>query len=262
MQAPGALADALARSQEQRAAERKFRLDTTKTILLGSVTVKGAKAVVNDPRRLYSPTGATVLKLSDYPISNSSTVLQVLQGRVPGVSVTGTGENTNVLIRGITSLSGSSPPLFLLDGVPVDVAALAYFPASDAESIEVLKGGQAAIYGSRGSGGVVAVYSRRGSPAYKPSMDPAPGVAVLHLPGYYCGREFYVPRYDSPKTNRDFPDVRRSTLYWNPSVRTDATGQAEVKFFTSDARGAFQLRTEGMSKGGQHAQGQGVLRVE
>ena len=261
LQAPGALAEALARSRQQRATERKFRLDTTKTILLGGVTVKGAKTVVSDPRRLYASTNATVLNLADYPVS-TTTVLQTLQGRVPGVSVTGTGDNTNVLIRGVTSLTGSSAPLFLLDGVPVDVTALAYFPASDAESIEVLKGAQAAIYGSRGSNGVVAVYSRRGSPAYKPSMEAAPGVSVLRLPAYYCGREFYVPRYDAPKTNRDFPDARHSTLYWNPAVRTDAAGQAEVRFFTSDAKGSFQLRTEGLSRGGQPAQGQGVLRVE
>lgn len=262
MQAPTTLAEALARSQQQRAAERKFRLDTTKTILLGGITVKGARPVVNDPRRLYAATSATVLKMSDYPVNGSTTVLQMLQGRVPGVSVTGMGDNSDVLIRGVTSFAGSSSPLFLLDGVPVDVTALAYFPASDAESIEILKGGQAAIYGSRGSNGVVAVYSRRGSPTYKPSMDPAPGVAVLRLPGYYCGREFYVPRYDSPKTNRDFPDPRRATLYWNPSVHTDATGQAEIRFFTSDARGAFQLCTEGLSQTGQPAQGQSSLRVE
>ncbi|MBU6119432.1 TonB-dependent receptor plug domain-containing protein [Hymenobacter siberiensis] len=262
MQVPGSLADALARSQQQRTIERKFRLDTTKTILLGGVMVKGAKAVVSDPRRLYPSTGATVLKMDDYPGSGSNTVLQMLQGRVAGVTVTGTGENTNVLIRGVTSFAGSSSPLFLLDGVPVDVSALAYFPATDAESIEVLKGGQAAIYGSRGSNGVIAVYSRRRSPNYKPSSAPAPGVAVLHLPAYYCGREFYVPRYDAPKTNREFPDARRSTLYWNPTVQTDAAGQAEVRFFTSDAKGAFQLRTEGLSRGGQPAQGQGTLRVE
>ncbi|MGY3088105.1 TonB-dependent SusC/RagA subfamily outer membrane receptor [Hymenobacter sp. UYAg731] len=262
VQAPNALADALARSQQQRAAERRFRLDTTKTILLGGVTVKGAKAVENDPRRLYPPGNATVLRPDKYITTGNTSVLQLLQGRVAGVAVTGTGDNTNVLIRGITSLSGNSSPLFLLDGVPVDVGTLAYFPASDAESIEVLKGAQAAIYGSRASGGVIAVYSRRGSPAYNPLLEPVPGVAVLHLPGYYCGREFYVPRYDAPKTNRDFPDTRRSTLYWNPTVRTDATGQAEVTFFTSDAKGTFQLRTEGLSQAGQPAQGQSSLRVE
>jgi TonB-dependent SusC/RagA subfamily outer membrane receptor len=168
----------------------------------------------------------------------------------------------SVQIRGVTSLSGESSPLFLLDGVPVEIDALAFYPAADVESIEILKGGQAAIYGSRASGGVIAVYTRRGSPSYKPSSEPAPGVAVLALPGYHCPREFYVPRYDSPKTNRDFPDPRRATLYWNPTVRTNAAGEADVTFFTSDAKGAFQLRAEGLSGASQPAQGTGSLRVE
>jgi len=263
LQAPVPLAEALRRSQEQRAAERKFRLDTTKSILLGGVTVKGAKAAAPpDARRLYPPGGATVLRVADYPSVGSLTVLQLLQGRVPGVSVTGVEPNMQVQIRGITSFSGASNPLFLLDGVPVGIDAIAYYPAADAETIEVLKGGQAAIFGSRGSNGVIAVYSRRGSPTYKPSSEPAPGVAVLRQPGYACGREFYVPRYDAPKTNRDFPDTRRSTLYWNPTVRTDASGQAEVRFFTADAVGAFQLRIEGLSGAGQPALGSGSLRVE
>jgi len=262
VQVPAALAEALHRSRAQRATERKFRLDTTKTVLLGGVTVKGAKAVPADPRRLYTPGNATVLKPSDYGPSSHLTVLQMLQGRVPGVSVSGTEPNMNVQIRGNTSLSGSSGPLFLLDGVPVTIDAIAYYPAADVETIEVLKGGQAAIYGSRGSGGVIAIYTRRGSPNYDARHEAAAGVAALRLPGFYCGREFYVPRYDAPKTNRDFPDARRSTLYWNPSVRTDAAGQAEVRFFTSDAKGEFQLKTEGLSGIGQPAQGTGNLRVE
>ena len=262
LQAPAALANALHRSQEQRATERKFRLDTTKTILLGGVTVKGAKAAPADPRRLYAAGNATVLKVADIGGVGSLTVLQLLQSRVPGVSVTGTEPNMHVQIRGATSLSGDSGPLFLLDGVPVSGDAIAYYPAADVETIEVLKGGQAAIYGSRGSGGVIAIFTRRGSPGYDARQERVPGVATLRLPGFYCGREFYVPRYDAPKTNRDFPDARRSTLYWNPAVQTDGAGQAEVRFFTSDAKGEFQLNTEGLSGSGQLAQGTGSLRVE
>lgn len=188
-------------------------------------------------------------------------LLQLLQGRVPGVLVSGTEPNMNVQIRGNTSLLGSSP-LFLLDGGPVTIDAIAHYPAADVETIEILKGGQAALYGSRGSGGVVAICTRRGSPNYDARHEAAAGVAALRLPGFYCGRELYVPRYDAPQTNRDFPDARRSTLYRNPSVRTDAAGQADVRFFTSDAKGEFQFKTEGLAGTGQPAQGAGNLRVE
>ncbi|MCC3153256.1 TonB-dependent receptor plug domain-containing protein [Hymenobacter sp. BT770] len=261
LQAPVALAEALSRSQQQRATERKFRLDTTRSILLGGVTVRGAKAQPVDSRRLHSPDDATVVNMAALPKSNL-TVLDYLRGRVAGVSVSGDIRNPSVIIRGGSTITGNASPLFLLDGAPVGFQDIANYQASEVESIEVLKGPQAAIYGSQAANGVIGVYTRRGSPAYKPSSESAPGVVVLNMPGYHCGREFYVPRYDSPHTNREFPDTRRATLYWNPSVRTDAAGQAEVTFFTSDAKGGFQLQAEGLSGAGQPAQGRGSLRVE
>ena len=262
-QAPAALAEALTRSQQQRVAERKFRLDTTKSILLGGVTVRGRKSVVADTRRPYSAGAATVLRLDDMGAARATgTVLQALQGRIPGVNVIGSEPNIRVQIRGNSTISGSAEPLFVLDGVVVPLDALTAFPASDVETIEVLKDGEAAVYGSRGANGVIAVFTRRGSPAYKPSSEIAPGVLALRLPGYACAREFYVPRYDAASTRKEFPDLRRSTLYWNPAVQTDARGRAELTFFTADAKGNFQFLAEGISGAGQPAQGTASLRVE
>ena len=263
LQAPAALAGALGRSQAQHAAEIKLQFDTTKSIMLGGVTVKGRKAAQIDPRRPYPTGAATVLRMDDIASARSGgTVMQMLQGRVPGVTVTGVEPDMHAQIRGVTSLSGNSGPLYILDGVPVTEDVMNNFPATDVETIEILKGGQAAIFGSRGSGGIIAVYTRRGSPRYNPAQQTSPGVASVRLPGYYCGREFYVPRYDVAKTKREFPDLRRATLYWNPRVRTDATGQTDLKFFTSDATGSFQLSAEGISGTGQPALGNSILRVE
>ncbi len=64
---------------------------------------------------------------------------------------------------------------------------------------------------------------------------------ALKLPGFHCGRAFYVPRDDALKTSKNFPDLRRATLYWNPTVQVDALGQVEIRFFTSDAKGPFQV---------------------
>ena len=263
LQIPAALADAVQRSQTQHAAEIKLQFDTTHNVMLSNVQVSARRAVPADPRRLYPPGSATVLRLDDYPSARngSATALQMLQGRVPGVSVTGTDPNIQVQIRGINSLSGASEPLFLLDGVPVTADALAYFPATDVETIEILKGGQATIFGSRGSAGVIAVYTRRASPNYRPSAEKAPGVLALRVPGYVCGREFYAPRYDVAPARASRPDPRRSTLYWNPQVRTNAAGQADVTFFTADAVGNFQLGAEGVSAAGQPAVGTGSLLV-
>jgi hypothetical protein len=88
-----------------------------------------------------------------------------------------------------------------------------------------------------------------------------PGVLALRVPGYACSREFYAPRYDVASARPNLPDPRRSTLYWNPQVRTNAAGQADVTFYTADAAGQFRLSAEGVSAAGQPAVGAGSLLV-
>jgi hypothetical protein len=68
--------------------------------------------------------------------------------------------------------------------------------------------------------------------------------------GYAVAREFYAPRYDKPEPEHDFPDFR-TTLHWQPSVKTDAMGKATVSFFASDARSPIDMVLEGVAKTGQ-----------
>lgn len=91
-----------------------------------------------------------------------------LQGRAAGVNVTQTsgapGAASSVNIRGVGSINGSQP-LYVIDGVPLDVSEgnLSNFNPADFESMEVLKDAAAtAIYGSRGSNGVVIITTKRG----------------------------------------------------------------------------------------------------
>ena len=76
----------------------------------------------------------------------------------------------------------------------------------------------------------------------------------MKLPGFYAAREFYQPRYNALLTNPP-ADPRTSTLYWNPLVRTNANGQAELHFFTADGGGTFQAVAEGVGLDGQPALG-------
>lgn len=90
----------------------------------------------------------------------------VLQGRVSGVEVIADGfrpgEESTIRIRGERSLVAGNDPLIVLDGVPIDGGLMDLNP-NDIESIEVLKDASAtAIYGSRGSNGVILVTTRRG----------------------------------------------------------------------------------------------------
>lgn len=92
---------------------------------------------------------------------------QMLQGRVPGLLAnSGSGQpgaGANVIIRGTSSLGGQVQPQYIVDGVPLSAADLAALNPNDFETVTVLKDASAAaMYGSRGSLGVIVVTTKRG----------------------------------------------------------------------------------------------------
>jgi len=112
-------------------------------------------------------TGATSSIRADVIASRPITrVDQALQGTTPGVSVTSNsgqpGQGVSVRIRGINSITGSNDPLYVIDGyVGGNIDAVT---PDDIESIEILKDASStAIYGSRGSNGVVMITTKRGA---------------------------------------------------------------------------------------------------
>lgn len=103
--------------------------------------------------------------IKDLPVTS---IDQALIGQVAGVNVVQEsgvpGSNLSFRIRGLTAISTSAEPLIVLDGIPLDRGArLAAIDPNTVESIDVLKdAAAAAIYGSRGSNGVVLIKTKRG----------------------------------------------------------------------------------------------------
>ncbi|MBW3130771.1 TonB-dependent receptor plug domain-containing protein [Hymenobacter profundi] len=250
-------------SKRQQVMERQYSPDG-KRILLQNVDVRGRREVA-DGRRLYSRADA-VVRTADIPAANSYTnILQLIQGRVAGVQVTGSPTNMSVVIRGVNSFSGNNSPLFIIDGVQTDASIVNSIPVQDVESVEILKGASAAIYGSRGGNGVIAIFTKRGNPNYDPANDPyaaSPiGMATYALPRYYPTREFYQPPYQKPGAQLPPDDTRSATLFWAPQIVTDANGQATITFYTSDIGGEYRLSLEGLTNNGLPGTGYGTLMV-
>ena len=103
-------------------------------------------------------------RLEDMPNTNFA---QALEGALPGVSVTTSGggaegENVNILIRGQKSIKASTSPLIIVDGIPYN-GSISDITPTDIGSTEILKDASAAaIYGSRGSNGVILITTKRG----------------------------------------------------------------------------------------------------
>ena len=88
-----------------------------------------------------------------------------LTGRVAGVQLSNTaapGAASEMKIRGITSINGNDAPLYVVDGIPQ--TDISYLNPDNIEKMDVLKGGSAtALYGSRGSNGVIVITTKQGS---------------------------------------------------------------------------------------------------
>src|SRR5690606_27855337 len=102
---------------------------------------------------------------AEFNKGNINDPTQLLQGKVPGLSVYNRGGDPNsrsqIRLRGISTVGANTEPLVVIDGVIG--ASLDNVDPNDIESINVLKDGSAAaIYGSRGSSGVILVTTKQG----------------------------------------------------------------------------------------------------
>jgi TonB-linked SusC/RagA family outer membrane protein len=125
----------------------------------------------------------SVVSVKDMKAVPSGTAEQMLQGQASGVTIIGSGspgEGSTVFIRGITSF-GNATPLVIVDGVqsaPGDLGSFRNLSANDIESVQVLKDGQAAIYGARGAAGVIIVTTKRGKGKATITYDSYTGIQV------------------------------------------------------------------------------------
>jgi TonB-linked SusC/RagA family outer membrane protein len=122
--------------------------------------------------------GGAISKITGKQFENQAikSLDQALQGRVPGVVVQTNngipGGGINVQIRGVSSFTAGTQPLYIVDGVQMNIESstsvtqanpLAGINPNDIESIEVLKdGATASIYGAQAANGVVLVTTKRG----------------------------------------------------------------------------------------------------
>ncbi|MGD1890727.1 MAG: TonB-dependent receptor plug domain-containing protein [Cyclobacteriaceae bacterium] len=105
-----------------------------------------------------APFADHILVMNELPAAATNfNVLDALQGRVPGVWVTRYGWNTYVSILG-----GLRSPLYVIDGMPVDITAVNMMNPNDVATIEVHKGLAPVMYGGRGGNGAIVINTKRG----------------------------------------------------------------------------------------------------
>lgn len=162
---------------------------------MGDVTLKNASADLQQVeinvgygrRKAIDLTGS-VTRVTEAELEGApphADIASMIQGKAAGVNVMvangAPGAGVSVMIRGTTSLTGNSQPLWVVDGVPqynvngTDIGQVLYdYNINDIESVDILKDASAtAIYGSRAANGVIIITTKSGKKFKKPQIDVA-----------------------------------------------------------------------------------------
>ncbi|AKQ47118.1 hypothetical protein TH63_18085 [Rufibacter radiotolerans] len=249
--------------------QQKVDQSMGKGIMLGQVTIRGrrdldANKSLADQNTLHSPHEVSYsVKTDKFPPGMS--IMKSLMRRVPSLSEV----NGEYVLRGVSSLnigaeagSGlSNEPLFMIDGITSDVNGVESLTEVDIERIDVLMpGAPSAIYGTAGVNGVISVILKRGASKSVTSNARLEGIALYKGPRYQTTREFYMPRYDKP--SEVYTPDWRTTIFWNPTVKTDAQGKATLTFFAADAKTTYRAVVEGFTAKGQLGQATASMQVK
>lgn len=178
-------------------------------------------------------------RLQQLPNTN---IAQALQGAVPGLRINtnsggAEGNDLSILIRGRNSISASNSPLIIWDGVPYE-GGISELNPSDVESIEVLKDASAvAIYGSRGSNGVIIITSKKGKKdKFTLTYDGFVGIQQLtNKPELLNGEEFYnfkKTRLNAPNTvsaaEQEIYDAKQWVNWYDLATQEGARSQHSI----------------------------------
>ena len=203
--------------------------------------------------------------------SVTTSIEQVLQGRAAGVNVQANngapGASSSIRIRGISSLTGSNEPIFVIDGVIIDNTTnsvntnpLSMINPSDIVSMDVLKDASAtAIYGSRAANGVIIVTTKRGKK----------GDLTLNFDSYVGWQE--IPKhldllnlreYGTLKNTRsDLGIVQRDNTFIRPDLLGEGTDWQKELFNTALMQ-SYNLSASGGSESTTYSLGIGYLDQE
>ncbi|WP_349316667.1 SusC/RagA family TonB-linked outer membrane protein [Chitinophaga sp. MM2321] len=136
---------------------------------LGGVVVIG----YGTQRKVDVTSAVASIQSKDFVQGVAKDAGQLLQGKVAGLTIVSPSgdptKNSQILLRGTATLNTSTQPLILVDGIPGDLNTVA---PQDIESIDVLKDGSAAaIYGTRGTNGVILITTKNTKGNVDPSIE-------------------------------------------------------------------------------------------
>ena len=249
----------------EKAEQRSKYDDDMQVIQLSEVEVTASRVYRKDEPRLQfwaNFNSDVTIRREEFEKAAPRLVSELLRN-IAGVHVSSMGYIT---IRNPIFLMGTNRtlPLVLIDGIPNEWPEVMTSPydsplesvgVNDVESIDVLKGANAAAFGVRGSNGVISITTRRGIDVIREVekfRESQVFNKMIYTPlGYQKPIEFYSPKYETLESKHlTIPDFR-TTIFWKPDIVIDELGEASFEFYTSDFPTTYSVVIEGITSDGR-----------
>ncbi|NHF59393.1 TonB-dependent receptor plug domain-containing protein [Flavobacteriaceae bacterium TP-CH-4] len=238
-----------------------FQYDPTVT-QLDEVAVSAQKKDVYD--KVDTPLLVTNPNVRLFPDSLDTgipvTAMDII-ARAPGITVSGIPPNQTLKIKTFSGHGNSGGILYLVNNSEVPLEFIQTMDPSDILFVDVLRGVEAAAYGSRASKGAVVITTRSRKSDEKPRLDYDKDPNLI-IPNFYKEREFYTPTYSTESQKAAVKHDYRTTLLWRPNITIEDSGSTLVNFFTGDTRGDFVIKVEGITRDGSAVVGYSEFTVE
>ena len=252
------------------------------TIVLNEVVIKEKtqrkKWLANSANLNGAGNANDVITADQIPLGCVS-IVAAISGRLHGIQFYGgtpylgglVGHmETSVFIDGIEV---RSPVMFKSDYNPLNPGTTGSAGMTKAEQIDLLDPNSIAsieiitdaslsgVYGVRGGGGAILITTKKWNDMILDAKNMKISFGNYYPPTFYKARAFYSPKYDLETSSSPTLDLR-TTIYWNPNVATDASGNATLEFFNSDTRGTYLVTIEGFDGNGHLGRQTYRYRVE
>lgn len=149
---------------------------------LSEVVVTGTGVATSKKKIAFAVESVTADKLPQTPTAD---IGNALVGKIAGAQISSVGgspgQGTQILLRGINTITNGTQPMILLDGIEVRATSLEFLDLSNIERIEVVQGAaSASIYGAQGANGVIQLFSKKGKQG-KINIDVSSSIGVNEL---------------------------------------------------------------------------------
>lgn len=225
--------------------------------MLREVVIKDKK-IEKLPSHLDYPGLESLSTIPDHLIKGSqlqgcNSLLECLKALAMGM----TFQDDNFYVFRDYSAGKRIPVQVFLRGVPVDANYLASIDPNTVESVEIfLKDDLGLVNSTYNTDGAIVINTKKAPEGKKISFQELKQIigskneVSFYPQGYEAVRTFYMPRYNVPRDQQPTTPDLRTTIYWNPNVRTDKNGNATLEFYNADGSGIYKVTIEGFDKDG------------